>query len=36
VLVGQGGQALRFRVKTRDLYGNETAWSEELPAQPAR
>lgn len=36
VLVGQGGQALRFRVKARDLYGNETAWSEELPALPAR
>jgi hypothetical protein len=36
VLVGRSGQELRFRVKTRDLYGNETDWSEELPAPPAR
>ena len=31
-----GGQTViaRFRVKARDLYGNETAWSSELPANP--
>jgi hypothetical protein len=34
VQVGQRGQGHRFRVKARDLYGNETAWSEELPVQP--
>ena len=32
VLVGRSGQGQRFRVKARDVYGNETAWSEELPA----
>jgi parallel beta-helix repeat protein len=32
VRLGRGGQGQRFRVKTRDLYANETAWSEELPA----
>jgi hypothetical protein len=38
VHVGRGGQHLQFRVKTRDLYGNETAWSETLAATetPAR
>ena len=36
VLVGRQGQALRFRVKARDLYGNETAWSEELQATTPR
>jgi predicted outer membrane repeat protein len=29
VQVGRSGQGLRFRVKARDIYGNETAWSEE-------
>jgi hypothetical protein len=29
VLVGRSGQGHRFRVKARDLYGNETAWSTE-------
>ena len=33
VQVGQSGQGHRFRVKARDLYRNETAWSEELLAQ---
>ncbi len=33
VQVGRGEQLQRFRVKARDLYGNETAWSEELPAR---
>lgn len=32
VLVGRSGQGLRFHVKARDIYGNETEWSEELPA----
>jgi hypothetical protein len=32
VTVGQSGHDHLFRVKVRDLYGNETAWSEELPA----
>ncbi|MFC1636220.1 right-handed parallel beta-helix repeat-containing protein [Planctomycetota bacterium] len=32
VRLGRGGQGQRFRVKARDLYANETAWSEELPA----
>ena len=32
VWIGRGGQGQRFRVKARDLYANETAWSEELPA----
>ena len=35
VTVGWSGQNHRFRVKARDLYGNETAWSEELPAELA-
>jgi parallel beta-helix repeat protein len=30
VLVGRSGQGHRFRVKARDRFGNETAWSEEL------
>ena len=30
VLVGRAGQGNRFRVKARDQFGNETAWSEEL------
>ena len=30
VLVGRAGQGHRFRVKARDQFGNETAWSEEL------
>jgi hypothetical protein len=32
VKVGRRGQAHRFRVKARDLYGNETAFSSLLPA----
>jgi hypothetical protein len=32
VLVGGSRQGHRFRVKARDLYGNETEWSEVLPA----
>jgi hypothetical protein len=32
VTVGRSGQNHRFRFKVRDFYGNETAWSEELPA----
>jgi parallel beta-helix repeat protein len=32
VLIGRSGQGLRFRVKARDLYANETEWSEELAA----
>jgi predicted outer membrane repeat protein/parallel beta-helix repeat protein len=32
VLVGRSGQGLRFRVKVRDQFGNETEWSEELSA----
>jgi len=32
VPVGRSGQGQYFRVKARDLYANETAWSEELPA----
>ncbi|MHC4559715.1 MAG: choice-of-anchor Q domain-containing protein, partial [Planctomycetota bacterium] len=35
VAVGRSGQDLLFHVKARDLYGNETAWSEELPAKLA-
>jgi len=35
VTVGLSGQNHLFRVKARDLYGNETAWSEELPAELA-
>ena len=33
VAIGWSGQDHRFRVKARDLYCNETAWSEELPAE---
>jgi hypothetical protein len=33
VLVGRTGQAQRFRVKTRDIHENETAYSSELPTQ---
>jgi hypothetical protein len=32
VRVGRWGQAHRFRVKARDAYGNETAFSSTLPA----
>jgi parallel beta-helix repeat protein len=32
VLIGRSGQGLRFRVKARDQFGNETGWSEELTA----
>jgi hypothetical protein len=32
VQVGRRGQGHRFRVKIRDLYGNETAWSDEQTA----
>ncbi|MBN2313234.1 MAG: right-handed parallel beta-helix repeat-containing protein [Sedimentisphaerales bacterium] len=32
VKVGRSGQRHRFRVKTRDIYGNETAYSTLLPA----
>jgi parallel beta-helix repeat protein len=32
VLVGRSGQGLRFRVKARDQFGNETECSEELTA----
>ena len=32
VTIGQSGQGHRFRFKVRDFYGNETDWSEELPA----
>jgi len=32
VLVGRRGQANRFRIRVRDLYGNETAPSSTLPA----
>jgi hypothetical protein len=35
VTVGRSGQNHQFRFKTRDFYGNETAWSEELPAELA-
>jgi len=35
VAIGRGGQGLRFRVKARDQYGNETGWSPALPALPA-
>ena len=31
VLVGRSGLGQRFHVKARDIYGNETEWSEELP-----
>jgi hypothetical protein len=33
VLVGRTGQAHRFRVKARDIYKNETAYSPTLPTQ---
>ena len=32
VQIGRSGQYLRFRVKARDIFGNETAYSSELPA----
>ena len=32
VQLGRTGQGHRFRVKARDIHGNETAFSEELPA----
>lgn len=32
VKIGQSGRAYRFQVKARDAYGNETAYSTELPA----
>jgi len=35
VAIGRGGQGLRFRVKARDMYGNETGWSPARPALPA-
>jgi hypothetical protein len=34
VQVGRSGQVHRFRVKARDLYGNETGWSSTLPTHP--
>ncbi len=34
VLLGRSGQGHRFRVKARDLYHNETAWSTEERADP--
>jgi len=34
VKVGRHNQGHRFRVKARDLYGNETGWSSLLPALP--
>jgi hypothetical protein len=34
VPVGRANQGHRFRVKARDLFGNETGWSPELPALP--
>jgi hypothetical protein len=33
VQLGRSGQGHRFRVKARDIYGNETAFSEELVAR---
>ncbi|KPK43066.1 MAG: hypothetical protein AMJ65_06905 [Phycisphaerae bacterium SG8_4] len=33
VQLGRSGQGHRFRVKARDIYGNETAFSEELAAR---
>ena len=33
VQLGRGGQGHRFRVKARDIYGNETAYSEEITAR---
>ncbi|MBN1806540.1 MAG: hypothetical protein JW837_14930 [Sedimentisphaerales bacterium] len=35
VTIGRSGQGHRFRFKVRDFYGNETDWSEELPAEIA-
>jgi hypothetical protein len=32
VQIGRSGQLLEFRVKARDIYGNETAPSPRLPA----
>jgi predicted outer membrane repeat protein len=32
VLIGRGEQGQRFRVKVRDLFGNETEWSDERTA----
>ena len=34
VKVGRANQRYRFRVKARDLFGNETGWSFELPSLP--
>ena len=34
VLIGRAGQDQRFRVKARDQYGNETAWSPEIKMLP--
>ncbi len=34
VLLGRSGQGHRFRVKARDQFGNETAWSTEERADP--
>jgi len=33
VLVGRSGQALRFRVRARDAFGNVTGWSPTLPTR---
>lgn len=33
VQIGRSGQGLRFRVKARDIHGNETAFSEEVMAR---
>ena len=33
VQLGRSGQGHRFRVKARDIYGNETVFSEELAAR---
>ncbi len=35
IAVGRSGQGLRFRVKARDIYGNETGWSPAAPTQRA-
>ena len=32
VQIGRGGQYMEFRVKARDIYGNETVYSPKLPA----
>jgi len=34
ILVGTANQALQFRVRARDAYGNMTAWSPYEPAIP--